>query len=91
MYGVNIYALGVPHTIIVDDWIPFVRVGHNSYQTLSARFPDSKSVWPLILEKALAKYHGNYYHLEGGSPLRAVQTLTGAPGKFFMHNKLTVD
>ena len=91
MYGVNIYALGVPHTIIVDDWIPFVEVVEDEFIPLSAQFPESNSVWPLILEKALAKDHGNYYHLEGGSPLRAVQTLTGAPGKFFMHNKLTVD
>ena len=24
IYGVNVYALGVPHTIIVDDWMPFM-------------------------------------------------------------------
>ena len=22
IYAINVYALGVPHTIVVDDWLP---------------------------------------------------------------------
>ena len=32
LYGINMYALGVPHTVLVDDFIP----GWTSYS--SARF-----------------------------------------------------
>ena len=36
-------------------------------------------MWPIILEKAFAKYHGNYGHTEGGLSMIGVQTLTGSP------------
>lgn len=40
--------------------------------------PDS-SLWAPLLEKALAKYHGNYKHIVGGDSRRAARTLSGAP------------
>ena len=36
-------------------------------------------MWPVILEKAFAKYHGNYGHTVGGAGEIATQTLTGSP------------
>ena len=38
-----------------------------------------KSIYGPILEKAFAKYHGNYEHIIGGNPATAVKTLYGAP------------
>ena len=84
IYGVNIYTLGVPHTIIVDDYLPLREVW-NGWSTLFAHIGDDNSLWGPILEKAMAKFHGNYNHLEGGNPVYSVRTLTGAPYEMLFH------
>ena len=48
-------------------------------------------MWPAILEKAFAKYHGNYLHTEGGHSSVGVQTLYGAPYADLMHKDGTLD
>ena len=47
------------------------------------------SLWGPILEKAFAKYHGNYLHTVGGIPQMAVKTLYGAPHKYIDHVNYT--
>ena len=81
IYGVNMYALGVPHTIIVDDYIPMYEGGGNVF----AGIPDDKSVWGAIIEKAFAKLYGNYYHVEAGTATMAARTLIGGPWEEFEH------
>ena len=44
------------------------------------------SLWVSILEKAFAKYHGNYSHIKGGSPQHAIRTLLGGPYHQYKHN-----
>lgn len=56
IYGVNLYTLGVPHTVIVDDYLPL----NSENKTLFAAPGTDKSLWVTILEKAFAKYYGNY-------------------------------
>lgn len=34
-------------------------------------------MWPLLLEKAFAKFMGSYAAIEGGDPVKALTTLTG--------------
>lgn len=80
IYGVNLYTLGVKHTVIVDDWLPLYG---NS--TLFAHLSDDGGIWGSILEKAFSKYHGNYEHTIGGDPSYAVRTLTGYPREIFSH------
>ncbi len=82
IYGVNIYTLGVPHTILIDDWLP-LRQSNDGLKTFFAHIGDDNSIWAAVLEKSLAKYYGNYQHLEGGNPVKSVRTLTGAP--YLMH------
>lgn len=36
-------------------------------------------MWGMVLEKAWAKFYGNYQHIEGGSPPHAIQVLNGSP------------
>lgn len=36
-------------------------------------------MWATILEKAWAKFYGNYEHIDGGSPPHAIQVLNGSP------------
>ena len=91
IYGVNFYTLGVPHTVIVDDFLPLRKSG-TKYSTTAGGVGVDGSLWGAVLEKALAKYHGNFLHTDGGSPSTALKTLHGAPVTFHMHTKtLTVD
>ena len=67
IYALDFYTLGVPHTVIVDDILPLYNNTWNG--TLDAQLadlPKDGSLWGPILEKAFAKYHGNYHHLIGG-------------------------
>ena len=92
IYGVNLYTLGVPHTVIVDDFLPLQKSG-TTYTTLAANVGKDGSLWGAVLEKAFSKYHGNYWHTNGGSPSTALKTLHGAPVTYHMHSDktLTVD
>jgi len=82
IYAVNMHLLGSPITIYVDDWFPFVKLNYGSRkgQTIPvfAQIPNSKAIWPMILEKAFAKYYGNYEHLDRGSPTTAFASLFGS-------------
>lgn len=60
-YAVNFFALGVPHTVVVDDYIPFYGA-----DPMFAGLSEDSSLWPMILEKAFAKMQGNYKHIAGG-------------------------
>lgn len=52
---------GKPRLVAVDDWVPG-RAQGSSFSKVST----DKDFWPLILEKAYAKIHGNYQIIEGG-------------------------
>ena len=81
IYAVNLYTLGVPHTVIVDDYL--ARTAHKTKTgTLVNNFAymgADKSMWAAILEKAYAKSAGNYLHTSGGIMAIGVKALTGAP------------
>jgi hypothetical protein len=50
-------------------------------------------MWGPILEKAFAKYTGNFQHMQGGQMGDGVRMLTGAPYEMHMHKdaKWTAD
>lgn len=85
IYGVNVYLLGVPHTVIVDDYLP-LKEDFGGYKTHFAHIGHDTSLWGAILEKAFAKLHGNYQRIEGGDPRVAVRTLIGSPHDILMHS-----
>ena len=68
VYGVNIYTLGIPHTIVVDDYLPLIKNNEGRYTTLYSEVGDDEdsSIWGAIMEKAFAKRYGNYEHIIGG-------------------------
>ena len=56
---------GKPRYVAVDDWVP----GYKSYGVIYSSYSHVQTdgdTWPLILEKAYAKIHGNYKIIEGG-------------------------
>ena len=81
----NFYTLGVPHTVIVDDWLPLEEDWNGNIRTLFAHVGYDQALWGPILEKGFAKYHGNYQHIIGGLPQYATRTLIGAPYETYWH------
>lgn len=51
VYAVDFYSLGIPVTIVVDDYIPTYSWGLPAFGKVS----DNKGLWPIILEKAFGK------------------------------------
>ena len=90
IYAVNFYTLGVPHTIIVDDFIP-AEEWYGNYYTVFSKFGPDSSAWGPILEKAFAKYHGNYAHIVGGDSRIAAKTLSNAPYDSLNHTEYSKD
>ena len=86
IYAVNFYTLGVPHTVIFDDYLPMVPDNNGGWRTLFAHIGDDNSLWTLILEKAFAKYHGNYKNIALGMPQNAFRALNGSPCSKWYHN-----
>ena len=52
--------------------------------------PTSNGWWTPILEKALAKYFGNYYNMQGVSMTEAFNALTGCPSTAFRNSGSTL-
>ena len=86
IYGVNLIGLGVPYTVIVDDRIPTIKrqeKGKTVYRSPFAKLAKDGSIWMTILEKAFAKTHGNYLHIEGGDTRMGIDQIYGAPWENF--------
>lgn len=92
IYGINLYTLGFPQTIIVDDFLP-LQPGkeQGKYTTLYADLSNEAGIWGPIFEKALAKRFGNYEHIVSGVPSDAIRALTGSPFYMFEHKKQDVE
>jgi hypothetical protein len=57
--------------VTVDDQVPC----HNGGRPLFVSSRNSNELWPMILEKAFAKFVGGYEHLRGGQSLWAWQAM----------------
>lgn len=81
IYAVNFYALGMPITVVVDDFLPLNQYGNTYFAGLGedAVAGEAGSLWVPIIEKAFAKYHGNYEHIVGGDVRAAVRTMSNSP------------
>ena len=102
IYAVNFYTLGIPHTVVVDDYLPLMPSrekkpklvsddkpkDEEKKRTLFARAGADGSLWGAFLEKAFAKHHGNFKHIEGGDPRKAVHSLYGGPYTTYFHDFL---
>ena len=87
VYGIKIYALGVPHTVLVDDYLP-MTVENGKRMLLFSRTSKrenvgDKSLWGPIFEKAFAKFNGNYFHLEGGYNHLGIESINGGPYEIY--------
>lgn len=60
VYSVNLYKEGMPVEVIVDDFFPC----HDNYNDPLFVKPNGRELWVMILEKAWAKFFGNYLKCE---------------------------
>ena len=79
VYSLQLYALGAPITITVDDTLPTRDWGGGNIDTLYAYIGPDMSIWGAIMEKAFAKYHGNYARIVGGDVVDGINTLNNSP------------
>ena len=69
----NLYALGVPTSVVIDDYL----VASDS--TIFSNPGKDKSLWGPFYEKIFAKFHGNYGRTSGGWPTTAVRNIINSP------------
>ena len=64
---------GKPQIIIVDDYLP---VDKDTQKLIYAQTKNNE-IWVSLLEKAWAKVNGGYANIIGGTPMEALEFLTG--------------
>ena len=67
--------------VVVDDFIP-VKNG----EPVFVYSDDHGEMWPCLLEKAYAKLHGSYWHLNMGLPMSAMVDFTGGFPESYVGN-----
>lgn len=67
---------------MIDDYIAADSNGNSLFMKPSPH----KELWPILLEKALAKLFGNYDMLIAGNSNDAIASLMGYPGDFFLNS-----
>ena len=87
IYGVNMYRLGVPATLVIDDFLPIRKSPTGGSMTLFASIGEDASLWGPFIEKSLAKFHGNYENIIAGRASVGVRTLSGAPYQETYHKE----
>ena len=66
IFNFRFYHLGEWSDVVIDDFLPTLEG-----KLIFSSSKDHNEFWPALLEKAYAKYVGNYAKLSGGSPLTA--------------------
>ena len=74
VYRVKLCKNGEWTTVTVDDYFPCYPEGDPLFSKCHGN-----ELWALLLEKAFAKIHGNYFLLRGGFVNEALLDLTGCP------------
>lgn len=68
IYSIRFYELGVPISIVIDDYLPIYPPWLDNYFAWTYKNP-AKELWPILLEKAYGKLNGGYGGLAwGGNP-----------------------
>ena len=85
-YELLLYIDGQPQIVIVDDYLP-VKKGTNDLIFARSK-PEKNEIWISLLEKAWAKVNGGYANIIGGTPMDALEFLTGFSSlSYDMENK----
>ena len=89
IYGLQFYNLGIPYTVVIDDYAAVTK--GNAVNGAFSKLTDNNGLWPMLLEKAFAKFYGNYDAINGGNFNKAIELMTGYPGESISLSDFTVD
>lgn len=88
IYEVELYAQAKWWKFVVDDLLPTRKGGKYLRYAKPAK---GNAIWPMIFEKAFAKFHTSYGQLSHGQNYEALYTITGMPFSRYNVSKLTDD
>jgi calpain-15 len=71
--------------VTVDDYFPCTPRGGPMFSRAN-----ENEMWVLLIEKAYAKLHGNYFTLRGGFANEGMIDLTGCPSAIFDFEKESI-
>lgn len=93
IYAVNFFSLGVQNTVLIDDYLPSNSNGNPLFAKVNSRAVagEQGSLWVPLMEKAFAKYHGNYLNIVGGDPADSLRTMNNSPLEYYGHKDRDVD
>ena len=78
-----LYQGKMAHVVTVDD--KFLASSTSKKHAFVSLCTDpatnEREIWPLLLEKAYAKFHGSYDNIEGGHVHTALEELTNGAGQ----------
>ena len=86
IYATSMYLLGMPITVIVDDYLPVEPMDNKL--TRYAQVPEDGALWGPILEKTFAKYLGNYEAIDAGVASHGIESMFGSPYETFVHQEV---
>lgn len=78
LYRLKLCKNGEWMEITLDDYFPCSEEGGPIFSR-----SNGNELWVLLIEKAYAKAHGNYYTLRGGFANEGMMDLTGSPTECF--------
>ena len=87
IYSIRFYELGVPISVVIDDYLPF----SGSWNIAGKPNEAQKETWPILIEKAFSKLHGNYKSSEIGWMIDAGNSFLGTGGSSISTSKLTAE
>jgi len=78
--------MGLPVTVVIDDYVAIKSDNTPAF----AKLGPNNEIWPLLIEKAIAKLVANYDMTTALTPNDAMFILTGAPGGSFTNSSKNV-
>ena len=78
LYRVKLCKNGEWVEVTLDDYFPCSETGGPIFSR-----SNGNELWVLLIEKAYAKLHGNYFTLRGGFAVEGMIDLTGSPTELF--------
>ena len=81
IYGLQLYVLGVPTTVTIDDRMPLDASGRLVFGGISK----DQALWGALVEKAFAKLHGTYENIISGDARHSIEVLSGAHATRYPH------
>ncbi|KAL3831485.1 hypothetical protein ACJMK2_023226 [Sinanodonta woodiana] len=84
VFHCRFWRFGEWEDVHIDDYLPVIN-GNTPWGAKSR--DDENEMWPSLVEKAFARFHGNYNAIYGGQPGDAYLALTGGVSEYIDFDK----